>query len=87
MTSRANDQPPIAKTAAAMNTNAIAISVAELAVGIELADDSRRADREAFVAAVLEAVSIEADHVDVASAHGALLAYPYRAGDLVEHTT
>lgn len=36
-----------------------AISVAELAVGVELADDDRRAARKAFVAAVLEAVSIE----------------------------
>jgi tRNA(fMet)-specific endonuclease VapC len=57
-----------------------AISVAELAVGVELADDDRRAARKAFVAAVLEAVSTEPYDTDVARAHGALLAHIRRTG-------
>ncbi len=57
-----------------------AISVAELAVGVELAGGKRRVKREAFVAAVLEAVSVEGYDLDVARAHGALLAHTRRAG-------
>lgn len=57
-----------------------AISVAELAVGVELADDRRRSEREAFVAAVLDAVTIEGYDLDVARAHGVLLAHTRRAG-------
>jgi tRNA(fMet)-specific endonuclease VapC len=57
-----------------------AITVAELEVGVELAEGSRRSAREAFIAAVLDAVSIEAYDVEVARAHGALLAHARRAG-------
>jgi tRNA(fMet)-specific endonuclease VapC len=57
-----------------------AISMAELLVGVELADGKRRAKREAFVAAVLEAVSVESYDLDVARAHGALLAHTRRSG-------
>jgi tRNA(fMet)-specific endonuclease VapC len=57
-----------------------AITVAELAVGVELADEKRRAKRAAFVAAVLGAVSVEAYDVEVAQAHGALLAHTRRSG-------
>ena len=57
-----------------------AVTVAELAVGVELADGRRRQRREAFVAAVLEAVSVEAYDLDVARAHGALLAHTRRSG-------
>ncbi len=57
-----------------------AISVAELGVGVELADGARRSRREAFVTAVLEAVSVEGYDLDVARAHGALLAHTRRAG-------
>jgi tRNA(fMet)-specific endonuclease VapC len=57
-----------------------AISVAELGVGVELAEGERRARREAFVAAVLEAVSVEGYDLDVARAHSALLAHTRRAG-------
>lgn len=57
-----------------------AISVAELLVGVELADGKRRVEREAFVAAVLEAISIESYDLDVARAHGALLAHTRRSG-------
>lgn len=59
-----------------------AISVAELAVGVELADGKRRAERAAFVAAVLDAISVETYDVDVAQAHGALLAHTHRSGQL-----
>lgn len=57
-----------------------AITLAELRVGVLLADDRRRADRAAFVAAVqrgLPAVGYEADVADV---HGDLLAFVRRSG-------
>ncbi len=57
-----------------------AISVAELVVGGELADAKRQAQREAFVEVVLGAFSIEGYDVDVARAHGALLAHTRRSG-------
>jgi tRNA(fMet)-specific endonuclease VapC len=57
-----------------------AISVAELLVGVELADGKRRVKREAFLAAVLEAISVEGYDLDVAKAHGALLSHTRRAG-------
>lgn len=57
-----------------------AISVAELVVGAELADGKRRAEREAFIDVVLEAFSIESYDVDVARAHGTLLAHTRRTG-------
>lgn len=58
------------------------ITVAELLVGVELADDGRRARREAFVDGVLGAVSVEGYDLDVARAHGALLAHARRSGRL-----
>lgn len=57
-----------------------AISVAELVVGAELTDGKRQAEREAFVDAVLGAFSVEDYDVDVARAHGALLAHTRRSG-------
>jgi tRNA(fMet)-specific endonuclease VapC len=57
-----------------------AITVAELRVGIQLAKGRRREKRERFVAAVLDAVSIEAYDLNVAEAHAALLAHVRRAG-------
>jgi tRNA(fMet)-specific endonuclease VapC len=58
-----------------------AISVAELAVGIELADGKRRRKaRKEFVAALMKAVSVEVYDLDVARAHGALLAHARRSG-------
>jgi len=57
-----------------------AITVAELSVGVELADPPRQERRQAFVDAILGAVSIEAYEVDVAKAHGALLAHARRTG-------
>lgn len=57
-----------------------AITVAELRVGVELADAGRQAGRAAFFEALLGAVSVEDYDVDVARAHGALLAHTRRAG-------
>lgn len=57
-----------------------AITVAELTVGVQLAKGGRRNKRERFVAAVLDAVSIEPYDLDVAQAHAALLAHVRQAG-------
>lgn len=57
-----------------------AISVAELVVGSELADERRRASREQFLAAVVQAFSVEDYDLAVARAHGTLLAHCRRAG-------
>jgi tRNA(fMet)-specific endonuclease VapC len=57
-----------------------AVTAAELLVGVELADATRRARREAFVDAVLETVPIEPYDLDVARAHAALLAHTRRSG-------
>jgi tRNA(fMet)-specific endonuclease VapC len=57
-----------------------ALTVAELKVGVQLAKGRRRDKRERFVAAVLDAVSIETYDLDVAEAHAALLAHVRRAG-------
>ena len=57
-----------------------ALTVAELKVGVQLAKGRRRDKRERFVAAVLDAVSIEPYDLDVAEAHAALLAHVRREG-------
>jgi tRNA(fMet)-specific endonuclease VapC len=57
-----------------------ALSVAELKVGILLADGPRRDGRAAFVDAVLEVVAVEGYDLDVAEAHAALLAHTHRSG-------
>jgi tRNA(fMet)-specific endonuclease VapC len=57
-----------------------AITVAELRVGVRLAKGRRREKRERFVAAVLDAVSIEPYDLEVAEAHADLLAHVRRAG-------
>lgn len=57
-----------------------AITVAELKVGVQLAKGRRRDRRERFVAAILEAVSIEPYDLDVAEAHAALLAHVRQTG-------
>ena len=57
-----------------------AVTVAELKVGVQLAKGRRRAKRERFVAAILDAVSIESYDLDVADAHAGLLAHVRRTG-------
>jgi len=59
-----------------------AITAAELLVGVELADDVRRAAREAFVREVLDAIPVEDYDVEVARAHAGLLAHTRRSGRL-----
>jgi tRNA(fMet)-specific endonuclease VapC len=57
-----------------------AVTVAELRVGVELADVGRRPGRETFVEAVLGVLSVEDYDIEVARAHGALLAHCRRIG-------
>lgn len=57
-----------------------AITAAELTVGVELAEGSRRDRRAAFVEAVLAVVTIESYDLDVARVHGQLLAETRRSG-------
>lgn len=57
-----------------------AVTAAELLVGIELADDARRATRSAFVRSVLETVPVEDYDVQVARVHATLLAHVRRTG-------
>jgi tRNA(fMet)-specific endonuclease VapC len=57
-----------------------AITVAELRVGVQLARGRRREKRKRFVAAVIDAVSVEPYDLDVAEAHADLLAHVRRAG-------
>ena len=57
-----------------------AVTVAELKVGVQLAKGRRRAKRERFVTAILDAVSIEPYDLDVADAHAGLLAHVRRTG-------
>jgi tRNA(fMet)-specific endonuclease VapC len=57
-----------------------AITIAELLLGVELADGSRRDRRERFVAEVLEAVPVELYDLRVARAHAALMAETRRQG-------
>lgn len=57
-----------------------AITVAELRVGVQMAKGRRREKRERFVAAVLDAVSVEVYDLHVTEAHAALLAHVRRKG-------
>jgi len=57
-----------------------AVTVAELLVGVELADAKRRSGRERFVTEVLDTVSIEPYDLSIARAHAALLAHTRRKG-------
>jgi tRNA(fMet)-specific endonuclease VapC len=57
-----------------------AITTAELLVGVEMADDTRRQARSAFVRSVLDTVPVEDYDVQVAHAHAALLAHVRRTG-------
>lgn len=57
-----------------------AITLAELRVGVLLADDRRRADRAAFVAAVRSGLPVVDYDGNVADVHGELLAVVRRSG-------
>lgn len=57
-----------------------AITLAELRVGVHLADGTHRAGRQAFVDLVLEVLPVVGYDVDVAAAHAELLAHVRRSG-------
>ncbi len=57
-----------------------AITVAELLVGVELATARHRARRSAFVAGVLDTLTVEDYTVETARMHAALLAATRREG-------
>lgn len=57
-----------------------AITAAELLVGVELADASRRPSRAAFVRSVLDTIPVEDYDAKVARRHAALLAHVRRSG-------
>jgi tRNA(fMet)-specific endonuclease VapC len=57
-----------------------AVTVAELLVGVELADRRSRQHRQSFVENVLSAIPIESYDLDVARMHASLLAHTRRSG-------
>jgi tRNA(fMet)-specific endonuclease VapC len=57
-----------------------AVTVAELRLGVRLAKGRRREKRELFVAAILDAISVEIYDLEVADVHADLLAHVRRAG-------
>jgi tRNA(fMet)-specific endonuclease VapC len=57
-----------------------AITAAELLVGVELSDSTRRQRRSAFVENVLSTIPIEPYDLDVARIHASLLAHTRRTG-------
>lgn len=57
-----------------------AITVAELLVGVHLADEANRDRRAAFVDAILDAIPIEDYDLAVARDHAELLAHTRRTG-------
>ncbi|GGK78407.1 hypothetical protein Sme01_22940 [Sphaerisporangium melleum] len=57
-----------------------AITVAELLVGVEMADAARRPNRQAFVDDVLALIPVEEYTTDVARVHARLMAHVRRVG-------
>jgi tRNA(fMet)-specific endonuclease VapC len=57
-----------------------AITAAELLVGVELADASRRHAREGFVEDVLDTIPVEGYDLEVVRSHARLLAHVRRTG-------
>ena len=62
--------------------SAAAISIAELLVGVELADAKRRDRREEFIEALISTIPIELYDLRVARAHAALIADTERRGSI-----
>lgn len=56
------------------------ITVAELLVGVELADPARRSARSSFVEEVVDSIPTEGYGLEVARAHARLLAHARRSG-------
>jgi tRNA(fMet)-specific endonuclease VapC len=57
-----------------------AVTIAELLVGVELADAAHRPRRAALVDGVIAALPVEDYDLDVARAHAQLLAHTHRSG-------
>jgi tRNA(fMet)-specific endonuclease VapC len=57
-----------------------AVTIAELLVGVELADAAHRPRRAALVDSVIATVPVEDYDLDVARAHARLLAHTHRSG-------
>ena len=57
-----------------------AVTVAELLVGVELADAANRARRRALVDSIVETIPVEDYDLDVARSHALLLAHAHRSG-------
>lgn len=57
-----------------------AITVAELLVGVELADGKRKATRQKLVDAIIETIPVEDYDITVARRHSELLAHVRRVG-------
>lgn len=57
-----------------------AVTAAELLVGVELADTSRREGRGSFVEGLLESIPVEEYDLEVARVHAGLLAHTRRSG-------
>jgi tRNA(fMet)-specific endonuclease VapC len=57
-----------------------AVTVAELLVGVELADPDRRSRRAALVDAIVATIPVEDYDLDVARSHALLLAHTRRSG-------
>ncbi|GAA3529849.1 hypothetical protein GCM10022419_005980 [Nonomuraea rosea] len=57
-----------------------AITVAEMLVGVELADAAQRPDRQAFVDQILALIPVEEYTTDVARAHARLMTHVRREG-------
>jgi tRNA(fMet)-specific endonuclease VapC len=58
-----------------------AVTAAELLVGVELADERHRAQRETIVEGIINTVEIVAYDLDVARHHASLLAHARRVGE------
>jgi tRNA(fMet)-specific endonuclease VapC len=57
-----------------------AVTVAELLVGVELADEANRSRRRALVDAIVATVPVEDYDLEVARSHAQLLAHARRSG-------
>jgi tRNA(fMet)-specific endonuclease VapC len=57
-----------------------AVTVAELLVGVELADAAHRSRRTALVDSIIATIPVEDYDLDVARSHAQLLAHTHRSG-------
>jgi len=57
-----------------------AVTVAELLVGVELADAANQARRRALVDSIVDTIPVEDYDLDVARSHALLLAHAHRSG-------